>query len=315
MTYVANDAQTPKAFLSYGWDDRALAEKIATGLQKHGIETWWAEWEIRGGDSIRRKIDSGLVDCTHFIVLLTPTSIGRPWVNEEIDAGFVQKVRQQSRFIPLRYALSHDALPPLLSGMLSPEVDEDASNLLELIHDIHGISRKPLLGAAPSVALTPKSEYSAGATAVAGVFVARSENGTFGDPQLRIEELGALPGLSPDETTDAVYELRYRLRKAVDTIMPEDSLFSEFDRLWQPWNPSVDASTLAAGLVNDPEHPDKCSEIATRYDWPARRLNPAISYLAERNAIQLIRTLGCRPFVGAFVKKTDATRRFVKSRS
>lgn len=68
-------SETPRAFLSYGWEDRSLAEKIATAMQANGIDTWWAEWCIRPGDSLRRKIDEGLGDCTHFIVLMTPTSI------------------------------------------------------------------------------------------------------------------------------------------------------------------------------------------------------------------------------------------------
>lgn len=81
----------PKVFLSFGWEDRDLAGRIADALQSHGISTWWSEWEIKAGDSLRRKIDQGIGDCTHFIVLLTPTSIDRPWVQEEMDAGFVQE--------------------------------------------------------------------------------------------------------------------------------------------------------------------------------------------------------------------------------
>jgi hypothetical protein len=88
-----------KAFLSYGWEDRDLAKRIAEALQANGIETWWAEWEVRAGDSLRRKIDEGLANCTDFLVLLTPRSIGKPWVNQEMDAGQVRKIESQARFI------------------------------------------------------------------------------------------------------------------------------------------------------------------------------------------------------------------------
>ncbi|HXA25798.1 MAG TPA: toll/interleukin-1 receptor domain-containing protein [Acetobacteraceae bacterium] len=130
MTLVEKTPEgPPRAFLSYAWDDRPLAQKIAEGLQSNGIETWWAEWEIQAGDSLVQKINEGLESCTHFIVLLTPNSISRPWVNQEMDAGLIRKIRAQSKFIALRYNLPATSLPQLLSGMLSPEVDAVASDL------------------------------------------------------------------------------------------------------------------------------------------------------------------------------------------
>jgi hypothetical protein len=49
----------PKVFLSYAFEDTALADKIANTLQQNGIDTWWAGWCIRAGDSIRQRIDEG----------------------------------------------------------------------------------------------------------------------------------------------------------------------------------------------------------------------------------------------------------------
>jgi len=51
------------------------------------------KWEIRSGDSLKRKMEEGLAGCTHFVVLLTPNSLGKPWVETEIDAGFLRMVR------------------------------------------------------------------------------------------------------------------------------------------------------------------------------------------------------------------------------
>ncbi len=95
----------PRAFLSYAWEDQELGSKIAHALQENGIHTWWAPWCIGPGDSLRQKIDEGLAGCTHFIVLLTPTSIRKPWVNQEMDAGLVGKIEERCRFIPLRHGL------------------------------------------------------------------------------------------------------------------------------------------------------------------------------------------------------------------
>jgi len=67
-------------------------------------------------------------------------------------------------------------------------------------------------------------------------------------------------------------------------------------------------------LVNDPEMPSAPKEISERYRWSPRRLNPAITYLQERDVIHVHEVLGSGPFVTSRVARTDATRRFVKSR-
>ena len=113
----------PKVFLSWAWEDRALADPIANALMEKGVDTWWSEWCISAGDSLRQKIDEGLNDCTHFVVLLTPQSIKKPWVNKKIDAGFALMLSQRKvKFIALRHGLPVGELPPLMRGMLSPEV-------------------------------------------------------------------------------------------------------------------------------------------------------------------------------------------------
>ena len=141
-----------KVFLSYGGEDRDLAKLIAHKLVASGIDTWWAEWELNAGDSLRQRIDEGLASCTHFLVLLTPTARTKPWVNQEMDAGLVRRLQQQSRFIPLRHNLPVTELPSLLSGMLSPEVDASASDIESLINQILEVNRKPAL-ASPACTL------------------------------------------------------------------------------------------------------------------------------------------------------------------
>lgn len=316
MTFVATaPGETPRAFLSYGFEDSELAKKIAEGLQSNGIATWWAEWEIGAGDSLRRKIDSGLGDCTHFIVLLTPNSITRPWVNDEIDAGFMRKINAKSRFIPLRNGLDAESLPPLMSGIFSPAIDDINFDLKQLINDIHGISRKPVLGPAPLAVAGPNTGYTLGATAVARVFVMSSSNGQFNDPQLTLSNIGEHAGLSDDDVTDALHELRSFFEVIHEHVIPKPTLFAEFDCYWKTWNPAEDALKLASDLVNDNAFPSDPGAIATRYGWAPRRLNPAVAYLNARDALVLLEALASGPYIGIQIRKKDSTRRFVKSRN
>ena len=66
----------PKAFLSYSYQDKDTAHKIAADLQRHGVDTWFDHWEIGAGDSlIQRIFVEGLANAAFFLVLLShPTA-------------------------------------------------------------------------------------------------------------------------------------------------------------------------------------------------------------------------------------------------
>jgi hypothetical protein len=282
--------EAPRAFLSYAWEDRVLAEKIADAMQANGIETWWAQWCIGPGDSLRLKIEEGLGDCTHFIVLLTPTSMGKPWVNQEMDAGFMRKLKSLCTFIALRHGLPADRLSPFLSGMLSPEVVDPDRDIAQLINDIHGVTRKPPLGKPPAAvteARKAQTGYSAAASAIAKVLVERSETATFADQQLSLAELEEVTGLSQNDVEDALHELSSLVRMSSDLVLPEDELFVRFDRFWTDWDTAEDARRLATDLMNEKEFPRTLPEIGARYGWEARRLNPVVAYLINRKIVRL----------------------------
>ena len=316
--------ETPKVFLSYTSDNLELTRRIAEAFRAADIDPWWDKWCIYPGDSLRQKIDEGLADCTHFLVLLTPQSIDKPWVNAEMDAALVQKLNNQCKFLPVRHDLPVSALPPLLKGLFSPTVTTD-EEIKQLINDIHGVSRKPPSGPPPSAVAAGRQAdtgYSRAATAVARLFVERSENGLFADLRFRVSELAQETGLSMEDVEDALYDLADFVvipseggELASKNVFAKESLFAEFDRHWKPWNPADDARQLAADLVNDPEFPSALAEIAERYGWEPRRLNPAISHLWERELIDSAHTQGTDPYVvDSFIPNAPQLRRFVKGR-
>jgi hypothetical protein len=304
-----------KAFLSYAWEDRELAGRVAERLQANGVDTWWAEWEIRAGDSLRRKIDEGLSNCTHFLVLLTPASIEKPWVNQEMDAGFVRKIEAQARFIPLRSGLATSALPPLLRPILSPEIRDFDRDMAQLVNDIHNVLRKPPLGPAPIPEVPGNTGYSAAANRVAEIFVRASKTGDSFDPQFGHAKLAEQAGLTSEDLSDALHELRNFITDEHYWLHPKEELFVEFDAHFMPWNPAADALQLATDLLNDDNFPSTPPAIAERYGWEARQLNPAINYLKNRNLAGVRTALGMGPWAAFHIEKTDATRRFLKSRT
>jgi hypothetical protein len=325
---LMNGNRLPRAFLCHASEDKELARQIAHDFQAEGIETFFDEWEIGPGDSIRQKIDAGLGRCTHFVVLLTPNSVSKSWVNAEIDAAFVAKVEGRCRFIPLRYRLAVEELSPLLGALHSPELRDYHSDLSGLISFIHGVSRKPSVGPAPRAireSSAGKLGLSPAAETIVQLMVERSEQGHKFDPQVGSDELRAATRLHDDDIVDAVDELEGRglvgRHSALGqgplgfvVLYAEAALFVEFDKYFKDWNPENDALRIAAGLING-DGGGLVSSIAEIYGWPARRMNPATNYLIERQLVDFSESLGIYPWCVAFIKKNAATRRFVRDRS
>jgi hypothetical protein len=316
------DTSSIRVFLSHSSEDKQVAGYIAQKLMKNGIDVWYDEWCIGPGDSIRQKIDMGLTDCTHFMVLLTPRSLEKPWVNQEMDAGLVRKLDKpdQFKFIPIRHGLPPEKLPKLLSNMLSPSVETD-EQIQQLIHDIHGVSKKPKIGSPPAVVQNSSSvnaDYSPAALKVAEYFVINSDNASGREDHIYLDVLAKGIELSAEDTEDAVDELKGFLRVAASTagvsITTDVALYSEFDRYWKPWNAEEDANRIASDILNDSDSFSHAREIASRYNWKPRRINPAIKYLFDKGIFyDRIIYESKEWWLSSFIVKPDYLRRYVKS--
>ena len=251
-------------------------------------------------------------------MLLTPASVDKPWVRQEMDAGLIRKLSSGAKFIALRSGLSPSALPPLLQGSLSPAVDATSFDVNQLINDIHGISKKPALGPAPAIVRQAKGAqtgYSAAASTLAKYFVEITDLGRKFEPFAKVEDISAATGLSNDDIVDAAHELSGLVTvHQLGSFYPEEELFVRFDKFWKPWDPAADALTIATHLNNDDAFPPRAEEIASILGWEPRRINPALAFLCQRKLVHEIRAINTGPWLVNAIRKTDATRRFVKSR-
>ncbi len=59
-------------FLSYASEDAAAALKICTALRDAGVEVWFDQSELRGGDSWDAAIRQQIKTCALFIAVISP---------------------------------------------------------------------------------------------------------------------------------------------------------------------------------------------------------------------------------------------------
>ena len=320
MNAADSDAH-PKVYLAHASEDKAMVRPIAEYLMANGIEVWFDEWEIDPGDSLRQKMEEGLDEMTHFMVVLTPASIEKPWVALEIDVGIVRRVGGESRMVPVVVGLAPKRLTPFLRTMLYIEIEPANEADLKMLADrLHGVSRKPALGEAPRyVRSAPEglAGWSAAAAAIGKHFVEASMNGLAHDPILTMAQLAEATGLDPVDVRLGVLDLKeagYLWEGSVrGRYAAEIPMFVDFDAAFMPFSPAEGAQTVANRLVTQDARAVDTKLLAEELGWAPRRMNSAICYLLRAGAIETRTTLAGRPWRAVQLIVTDRTLRFARS--
>src|SRR5512135_475077 len=65
-------------FLSYASQDADAARRIADALRAAGIEVWFDQSELRGGDAWDQKIRRQIKECALFVPIITANTNARP---------------------------------------------------------------------------------------------------------------------------------------------------------------------------------------------------------------------------------------------
>lgn len=149
---VENMTTAPKAFISHATEDKAtFVVPFATKLREKGVDAWVDQWEIKAGESLVDRIfESGIRDASVFIVVLSSTSVAKPWVRDELDAGVMRRISGQAKVIPI--VLDEVEVPVSLQHTLYLSVPKDGLEKVieKALHSIFEVDSRPPLGAPPA---------------------------------------------------------------------------------------------------------------------------------------------------------------------
>ncbi|GEM_PF-3028849 len=84
-----------RVFVSYAHEDREFAAKLTQDLKGAGFEVWYAEGEIRVGESIVQRISRALQEGDFLIVVLSPDSVASDWVQRELNTALMEQLSQK----------------------------------------------------------------------------------------------------------------------------------------------------------------------------------------------------------------------------
>ena len=130
-------------FISHATEDKeALVRPLAHALQSRDVAVWYDEFELRVGDSLRRKIDAGISRSRFGLVVLSPAFFSKNWPQYELDGLVARDMHDGGRrLLPVWHDISKDELirhsPSLVDRVAlstaTLTVDEMANQISEVV--------------------------------------------------------------------------------------------------------------------------------------------------------------------------------------
>ncbi|WP_448983009.1 DUF1883 domain-containing protein [Olsenella uli] len=110
-------------FISHASEDKdAVARPLANALREAGLNVWYDEFEMKIGDSLRRKIDQGLAHSRFGIVVISRDFIKKGWTNYELDGIITRTVSGEQVMLPIWHNITKDevvAYSPTLADKIA----------------------------------------------------------------------------------------------------------------------------------------------------------------------------------------------------
>ncbi|MEO5777704.1 MAG: DUF1883 domain-containing protein [Flavobacterium sp.] len=137
------DERKYDVFISHASEDTdEVVRPLVYALQSEGLTVWYDEFEMKIGDSLRRKIDKGLVNSKFGVVVLSKDFIKKGWTNYELDGIISKAVTGEQVILPIWHNITKKEVidfSPSLSDKLARNtaaytVEEIATEIAELIN-------------------------------------------------------------------------------------------------------------------------------------------------------------------------------------
>jgi len=131
-------------FISHASEDKdEVVRPLAEALRNGGLEVWYDEFELKIGDSLRRKIDSGVAESRFGVVVLSPEFLRKGWTNYELDGLVTRAVTGEQVLLPIWHNITKKEViqySPSLADKLARStathtVEEIAAEIIEVINN------------------------------------------------------------------------------------------------------------------------------------------------------------------------------------
>ena len=111
---VANRGSHSKeydVFISHATEDKDhFVRPLAKALVAKGLRVWYDEFELRIGDSLREKIDLGLVSSRFGVVVISPSFFQKNWPQYELDGLTAPQMAGEKVILPIWHRITKNEI-------------------------------------------------------------------------------------------------------------------------------------------------------------------------------------------------------------
>jgi hypothetical protein len=294
----------PKVFVSHATQDKErFVFEFARRLRANGVDAWLDRWEMKPGDSLVDKIfEQGLKEARAVIVVLSKTSVDKPWVREELNASIVSRISRGTKLIPV--VIDDCEVPESLRSTLWQRVDdlgayeESFQRILSAIFDVNdkpAIGTRPARFSGPAPTITGLSRVDDLTLRVIAKCQIDEDSGLVEWDQLRCDS--SLKDVPQQELLDSLEILEHHsfvqigrvLGAPLSHVVLTDFGFEKFAEAYVDDYQNV-VTQIAALLVN--ENVRQNEELAGRVNKPRAFVDFVLNLLEASNHIKVSKHLG-----------------------
>lgn len=132
-------------FISHATEDKEeIVRPLAIALVGEGLRVWYDEFELRIGDSLRRKIDAGLSKSRFGVVVLSHAFFAKNWPQYELDGLVTREMTGEQVILPLWHRMTKSEVIAK-SPSLADKVARNTADFTveEIAKEIAGVIRNP----------------------------------------------------------------------------------------------------------------------------------------------------------------------------
>jgi len=130
-------------FISHASEDKiTVVEPLVKELADvHGLRVWYDRWTLKLGDSLRQKIDEGLVSSRYGVIILSQDFFTKEWPQLELDGLFVRETMNGGKkvILPVIHNITPEQVSkfsPLIAGKMSINTQEGIPEVARQIAEV-----------------------------------------------------------------------------------------------------------------------------------------------------------------------------------
>jgi len=125
-------------FISHATEDKAsFVVPLVEALRRRGMTSWFDQCVLNVGDSLRDKIDEGLVSSRYGAVVLSPFFFAKDWPRRELDGLLSREKYGRSVILPVWHNVSREDVlrfSPILASRVAISSAEGIETVADALH-------------------------------------------------------------------------------------------------------------------------------------------------------------------------------------